>query len=169
MLTPSDPKPYVTKLSCAQAHRVLCLCFAWCPYMAINVSVQYNGGFLPDTILLTLCYYDRGTRLNAMKRVCICSLCSHPNVLTFSHPVRGMLRRFRCVQAYFLKPYRQPGAGSYVRTIWPGGRQYAGNAATQLCITAVCTYQLMTDDMCTNSKNAARRGQKHLPTVYMYY
>ena len=28
-------------------------CFVWCPYMAINVSVQHNGGFLPDVILLT--------------------------------------------------------------------------------------------------------------------
>ena len=36
--------------------------------MAINESVQYNGGFLPDfIILLTQCYYHRGTRLNAMK------------------------------------------------------------------------------------------------------
>ena len=25
--------------------------------MAINVSVQYNGGLLPDMILLTQCYY----------------------------------------------------------------------------------------------------------------
>ena len=26
----------------------------WCPYMVINVvSVQYNGGFLPEIILLT--------------------------------------------------------------------------------------------------------------------
>ena len=25
--------------------------------MAINVNVQYNGGFLPDIILLTLCYF----------------------------------------------------------------------------------------------------------------
>ena len=30
--------------------------------------VQYNGVFLPDIILLTQCYYRRGTRLNAMKR-----------------------------------------------------------------------------------------------------
>ena len=35
--------------------------------MAINVSVQYNGGFLPDIILLTQCYYHRGIRLYAMK------------------------------------------------------------------------------------------------------
>ena len=36
--------------------------------MAIDVSVQYNGGLLPDMILLTQCYYHRGTRLNAMKK-----------------------------------------------------------------------------------------------------
>ena len=41
--------------------------------MASNVSVQYNGGFLPDIMLLTQCYYHRGTRLNAMKRFCIFS------------------------------------------------------------------------------------------------
>ena len=41
--------------------------------MAINVSVQHNGGLLPDIMLLTLCYYhnNRGTRLNDMKRFCI--------------------------------------------------------------------------------------------------
>ena len=43
--------------------------------MAINViSVQHNGGFLPDIILLTKDYYHRGTRLNAMKRFCLRSL-----------------------------------------------------------------------------------------------
>ena len=50
---------------------LVCLPFCWCPCMAINVSVQYDGGFLPDIILLTQCYYHRGTRLNAMKRFCI--------------------------------------------------------------------------------------------------
>ena len=34
--------------------------------MAINVRVQYDGGLLPDIILLTQCYYHRGTRLNAL-------------------------------------------------------------------------------------------------------
>ena len=48
--------------------------FVWCPCMAINVSVQYNGGLLPDIILLTQCYYHRETGLNAMERFCICSL-----------------------------------------------------------------------------------------------
>ena len=36
--------------------------------MAIDVRVQHNDGFLPGIILLTQCYYHRGTRLNAMKR-----------------------------------------------------------------------------------------------------
>ena len=49
--------------------------FFWCPCIAINVrGVQYDGGLLPDIILLTQCYYHGGTRLNAMKRFCICSL-----------------------------------------------------------------------------------------------
>ena len=65
--------------------------------MAINVNVQYNGGFLPDIILLTQCYFHRGTRLNTMKRFSICSLWSHLDVLTFFLPNRGMLRRSRCV------------------------------------------------------------------------
>ena len=44
-----------------------------------------------------------------------------------------------------VKPYRQPRMGSYVRKICPGGRQYAGDAVTQLlCITVVCSYQIMT-------------------------
>ena len=39
-----------------------CSCFVrtfWCPCMTINVKVylvQYNGGLLPDIILLTQCY-----------------------------------------------------------------------------------------------------------------
>ena len=39
--------------------------------MAINVSVQYSDGLLPDIILL----------INVMKRLCLDSLCSHLNVL----------------------------------------------------------------------------------------
>ena len=37
---------------------LVCLPFCWCPCMAINVSVQYDGGLLPDIILLTQCYSD---------------------------------------------------------------------------------------------------------------
>ena len=48
--------------------------------MVINISVQYNDGFLPDIILLTQCYLYRNIRLNTMKKLCICSLSSHLNV-----------------------------------------------------------------------------------------
>ena len=34
--------------------------------MVIDISVQYNGGLLPDIILLTQGYYHRGTCLNTM-------------------------------------------------------------------------------------------------------
>ena len=51
---------------------VLFFLFFWCPCMAINnVSVQYNGGLLSDILVLTQCYFHRGTRLNAIKRFCI--------------------------------------------------------------------------------------------------
>ena len=53
---------------------ILFLLAFWCPCMAINVSLHYNGGLLPDIILLTQCYLHRGTRFNTMKKVCICSL-----------------------------------------------------------------------------------------------
>ena len=47
--------------------------------MVINVSVQYNGGLLPDILLLTQCYHHRGrTRLNAMERFSLCSLTMIP-------------------------------------------------------------------------------------------
>ena len=39
----------------------------------IVLSVQYDDGLLPDIILLTQCYYHRETRLDAMKRFCLCS------------------------------------------------------------------------------------------------
>ena len=42
--------------------------------MAINVCVQYNGGSLPDIILLIQGYYHLGTHLNATKRLYIFSL-----------------------------------------------------------------------------------------------
>ena len=44
--------------------------------MVINISVQYNGGFLPDIILLTQGYYHWGTRFNTMWWLCIHSPCN---------------------------------------------------------------------------------------------
>ena len=62
--------------------------------MAINVSVQYNGGLLPNIIQLTQCYYHRGTRLNAMKRFVFAAY--------FFPPDWGMLRRSRRVLFFSL-------------------------------------------------------------------
>ena len=45
---------------------VVMLGYDWWLCMMINISVQYNGGFLPDIILLTQGYYQWGTRLNTM-------------------------------------------------------------------------------------------------------
>ena len=50
---PSDLRRNVTKWVVIQDYRVFCLCIVSCPYMVINVSVQDNGGSLPDIFLLT--------------------------------------------------------------------------------------------------------------------
>ena len=54
--------------------------------MAINVSVQYSGVYLLDIILLTLCYYHRGTRLNVIKSFRFYRLSSQLNILTIFPP-----------------------------------------------------------------------------------
>ena len=60
-------------------------------------SVQYNGGFLPDIILLTRCYYYRGTRLNVMLFVVshIQRIGCQPekNYYTVANPARGLLNK----------------------------------------------------------------------------
>ena len=43
---------------------VLFLLFFWCPCMAINVSIQYNGGLLPDTIGHVVALYLKPTVRN---------------------------------------------------------------------------------------------------------
>ena len=80
------------------------LFFVLCPCMAINVSVQYNGGFLSGIILLTQCYYHWGTRLNAIKRFCICSLYSHLNVSIF-FPLTGGCSECLDAIIFFIKNY----------------------------------------------------------------
>ena len=47
-------------------YSVCMFCYDRWPCMVINISVQYNGGFHPDIILLTQGYYRWGTRLNTM-------------------------------------------------------------------------------------------------------
>ena len=72
--------------------------------MAINISVQlYNGGFLPDiTLLLTQCYYHRGTHLNAMKSffLYLQPMIAHKRFDIFP-PDGGMLRRSDAFRFFF--------------------------------------------------------------------
>ena len=74
--------------------------------MATDVCVQYNGGLLPDIILLTQCYYHNhgGTRLNAMnEKVLSLKPMIRPKRFDILPPDWGMLRRSRRVQIYFFK------------------------------------------------------------------
>ena len=80
------PEPNVTQLEVLLWLSVdFCLCFG-----VQYLRVQYNGGLLPDIMLLIQCYYHRGTRLNAMKGFYPCSQCYHLllliNALTNSVP-----------------------------------------------------------------------------------
>ena len=61
---------------------------------------QHNGGFLPGIILLTLCYYHRGTRLNAMKRFYLQPMIL-PNVLTFFSLTGGCSDRLDAFRFFF--------------------------------------------------------------------
>ena len=54
-------------LSSSLCTTVVMLGYDWWLCMVINIiSLQYNGGFLPDILLLPQGYYHWGTRLNTM-------------------------------------------------------------------------------------------------------
>ena len=66
--------------------------------MAINISIQYNGGLLPDIIL-----YQWGTRLNTMQWLCIYSLCNvSPLILS---PAKHCMVYFVCIIFYIFLGY----------------------------------------------------------------
>ena len=96
---------YITTAMCDGV--LHCLWFAsnvfLVPLMAINVNVQYNGGFLPDIILWTQCYLHRGTCLNAMKRFCICSLLIPPKRFDIFSPITGGCSEGLGVVSFFFK------------------------------------------------------------------
>ena len=64
--------------------------------MAINVSIQYNGGLFPDIILLTQCYFHNPFKCH--KEVLYLQPLIPPKRFgNFSPPDWGMLRRSRYV------------------------------------------------------------------------
>ena len=79
-----------------QAHRVFCLCFAWCLRMAINVSAHNNGGFLPDMILLS-------NPIECHEEVLSLQPVILPKHFDIFSPCQGMLRKSSCVHIFLLK------------------------------------------------------------------
>ena len=70
----------------------LFLMFFWCPCMAINnVKVQYNGGLLPDIILLTQCYLHpiRGTCLKCHEEILYLQPLIPPKRFDIFSPITG--------------------------------------------------------------------------------
>ena len=80
----------------------LLFCYAWWLCMAINISVlvHYNGGLLPDIILLTQCYYHRGIRLKRHEEDLYLYPIIPPKRFDIFPPGWGMLKRSRCVQFF---------------------------------------------------------------------
>ena len=68
--------------------------------MAINVIVQYNGGLLPDIILLAQYYYHKGH-----EEVMSLQPIIPPKRFDIFPPDWGMLRRSRCVQIFLLRHF----------------------------------------------------------------
>ena len=83
--------------------------------MAINISVQYNGGLLPDIILLTQGYYQWGTRINTMQWLCIYSLCN-VSPLIASKTLHGILRMYYILYFFGLLLTRACGVAMPVRS-----------------------------------------------------
>ena len=98
-------------------------------------------------ILLTVSYYHRGTRLNAMERFCLGSLCSHPNVLACPPPCLGVLKRFRCVQTFLYTYHREQTQLNAIMSFcpysllcltfflsdWVDAQRFRGNSRSRSC------------------------------------
>ena len=74
--------------------------FVWCPCMAIDVSVQHNGGFLLGIILLTQCYNHWGNPFKCHEEVLYLQSMIPPKRFDIFPPDWWMLRRSRCVQIF---------------------------------------------------------------------
>ena len=57
--------------------------------MAINVNVQYNGGLLPDIILLTQCYLHWGNLFKCQEEVLYLQPLTPPKRFDIFPPITG--------------------------------------------------------------------------------
>ena len=91
----------ISLLQCVMVYYIVSgalLMFFWCPCMAINISVQYNGGLLPDIMLLTQCYFQSGNPFKCHEEVLYLQPMIQPKRFDiFLPPNWGMLGRSRCV------------------------------------------------------------------------
>ena len=69
--------------------------------MAINVSVQYNGGILPDIILLDPILLASGNPFKCHEEVLSLQPMIPPKRFDIFPPDWGMLRRSRCFRFFF--------------------------------------------------------------------
>ena len=76
------------------------LLFVWCPCMAINVSVQYNGGFLPDIITIDPMVLPSRNPFNCHEEVLYLQSMIPLKRFDIFHPDWGMLRRSTRVQIF---------------------------------------------------------------------
>ena len=74
--------------------------FFLCPCMAINVSVQHNGGFLPGIIVVDPMLQPLGNPLKCHEEVLYLQPMIPPKRFDLFPPDWGMLRRSRCVQIF---------------------------------------------------------------------
>ena len=108
-----SPMTTIIPLSCNSLTLYLVVCKTFIlvyPHGDYCKSVQYNGWFLPDIMLLTLCYQHWGNQLYPIESFCLLySQFSHLNVLTFSplldvlildSIVLILITRFRCLQIF---------------------------------------------------------------------
>ena len=70
--------------------------------MAINGSVQDNGGLLTGIILLTQCYYHMGNPFKHHEEIWYLQSMIPPKRFDILAPDWGMLRKSRCVQIFSL-------------------------------------------------------------------
>ena len=83
---------------------------------------RYNGGFLPDNTLLSLCYYDvpSGTHLNSMmSAACSSSQCSHLlRMFRYFSSDGLMLGRFRGLQIFMSRHNHHVGTPNLPLVYW---------------------------------------------------
>ena len=76
--------------------------------MAINVSVQHNGGFLLGIIVLTQCYYHRGTPFKCHEEILYLQPMIPPNKSVDIFPLTGGCSEGLDAFRFFFRTTKEP-------------------------------------------------------------